>query len=57
MRQILLLQTDYKIVAKLLAEKLQNVLPSIIHEDQSGYLKGRYIGQNIRKKYTWYFCQ
>ncbi len=27
---------------------MQEVLPSIISKDQSGYLKGRYIGQNIR---------
>ncbi len=27
---------------------MKSVLPSIIDEDQSGYLKGRYIGQNIR---------
>ncbi len=26
---------------------MKKVLPSIISEDQSGYLKGRYIGQNI----------
>ncbi len=27
---------------------MQTVIPSIINDDQSGYLKGRYIGQNIR---------
>ncbi len=27
---------------------MKEVLSSIISEDQSGYLKGRYIGQNIR---------
>ncbi len=33
---------------KVLATKMQNVLPSIINDDQTGYLKGRCIGQNIR---------
>ena len=47
-RPISLLNTDYKIIAKMLAIRLQEVLPSIINDDQSGYLKGRYIGQNIR---------
>jgi hypothetical protein len=47
-RPISLLNTDYKILAKALAFRLQNVLPSIINDDQTGYLKNRYIGQNIR---------
>ena len=42
------MNTDYKILTKLLARRLQKVLPSIISCDQSGYLKGRYIGENIR---------
>ncbi len=40
--------TDYKIIAKILAIRLQSVLPSIINEDQTGYLQSRYIGQNVR---------
>jgi hypothetical protein len=47
-RPISLLNTDYKIIGKILATRLQQVLPTIIHDDQSGYLKGRFIGQNIR---------
>ena len=45
---ISLLNTDYKLLAKILASRLQEVLPNIINEDQTGYLKNRFIGQNIR---------
>ena len=47
-RPLSLLNTDYKILTKLLASHLQKLLPNIINEDQTGYLKGRYIGENIR---------
>ena len=39
---------DYKIASKVIAKKIENVLPRIIHPDQIGFVKGRYIGQNIR---------
>ena len=48
MRPISLLNTDYRILAKILATRLKKVLPFIIHEDQTEFLKGRYIGENIR---------
>ena len=47
-RPISLLNTDYKIIAKLLAKRLQVVLPFIISSDQSGYLEGRNISNNLR---------
>ena len=47
-RPISLTNTDYKIIAFVFAKRLQQVLPSIINQDQSGYLKGRFIGNNIR---------
>ncbi len=47
-RPISLLNTDYKLIAKTLASRLKEVLPSIIDNDQTGYLKDRYIGENIR---------
>ena len=47
-RPISLATTDYKIVAHILANRIKPVLPGIISESQSGYIKGRYIGENIR---------
>ena len=47
-RPISLLQTDYKILTKALALRLQKVLPNIISPDQVGYIQGRYIAENIR---------
>ena len=47
-RPIALLNADYKIIAKALANRLCDMLPDIINEDQTGYIKGRYIGCNIR---------
>ena len=47
-RPISLLNTDYKIAAFALANRLHRVLPRIVSEDQTGYVKNRYIGCNIR---------
>ena len=47
-RPLSLLNTDYKILAKTLASRLQNVISNIVSSDQTGYIKGRFIGENIR---------
>ena len=47
-RPISLLNVDYKILSKVLAERLKTVLPEIIHQDQKGCVKDRQIGENIR---------
>ena len=47
-RPISLLNTDYKILAHILANRLKNVIGKLIHTDQSGYIKGRNINYNIR---------
>ena len=45
---ISLLNTDYKVATKSIAARIAKVLPSLIHEDQTGYIKGCFIRQNIR---------
>jgi hypothetical protein len=47
-RPITLLCVDYKILAKVLALRLHTILPEYIDESQFGYVKDRYIGENIR---------
>uniref|UniRef100_A0A803TP25 Reverse transcriptase domain-containing protein n=1 Tax=Anolis carolinensis TaxID=28377 RepID=A0A803TP25_ANOCA len=47
-RPISLLNTDYKIFASILATRLKEVLIERIEEDQSGFLPGRQMKENIR---------
>ena len=47
-RPISLLNVDTKIMTKVLATRIKEVLPSIIHDNQTGYIKDRYIGETIR---------
>ena len=39
---------DAKIASKVIAERIKKQLPDIIHNNQSGYIAGRYIGENVR---------
>ena len=48
LRPISLLNVDYKILTKVLAKRLEKVLPKLMNADQTGYVKGRYFGENIR---------
>ena len=51
LRPINLLNVDYKILSGILAMRMRNVLSDIISDTQKGFLKGRYIGENIRLVY------
>jgi len=46
-RPVTLLNVDSKIAAKAVAKRLQAVLLNLIHPDQTGFVKGCYIGENI----------
>ena len=47
-RPITLLNVDYKILSKVLAKRIKQVLGEIIHQDQVGYIKDRNIGEAVR---------
>lgn len=50
-RPISLLNTDYKIIASVLASRMKTVLNHTIGPNQKGFLKGRYIEENTRLIY------
>ena len=47
-RPITLLNVDYKILARAIVKRIEAKLPKLVHPDQTGFVKGRYIGQNVR---------
>jgi len=48
-RPISLLNSDVKLLAKVLACRLDPCLPKIISEDQTGFIRGRQLSSNIRR--------
>jgi len=64
-RPISLVNVDAKIISKVIASRIKNVLPYVIHRNQTGYVTDRYIGETVRsifdimdihrkRKYTWF---
>ena len=50
-RPITLLNTVYKIASGVISTRIKSVLNKLISKDQTGFLKGRYIGENTRDIY------
>ena len=46
-----IVNVDTKIMTKVMASRIKNVLPDIIHPNQTGYVKDRFIGETIRSIY------
>ena len=51
LRPISLLNIVYKIGSSSIANRIKSILPEIINEDQTGFVKNRFIGDNIRLVY------
>ena len=47
-RPISLVNVDAKLMSKVIATRMKNVLPSIIHHNQTGFIKDRYTGETVR---------
>ena len=45
-QSITLLNVDYKILARAIAKRIEPNLPKLVHSDQTGFVKGRYISLN-----------
>jgi len=39
---------DYKIASKAIARRIEPMLSKLVEPDQTGFIKGRYIGENVR---------
>jgi len=39
---------DYNILTKSTAERSEKILPKLIKPNQTGFIKGRFIGENVR---------
>ena len=48
-RPIILLESDFKILAKVLANRIKLTLDHIIGREQTAFIKGRQISENLRK--------
>ena len=47
-RPLTLLNCDYKIATKAITNRIKSVIPQLINNDQTDFLKDKFIGENIR---------
>ena len=47
-RPISLVNVNAKIISKAIANRIKKVLPNIVHHNQTGYIKDRFIGEKAR---------
>ena len=47
-RPITLLNVDHKIASKAIERRNEPMLTMLVHPDQTGFIKGRYVGENVR---------
>ena len=52
LRPITLLNVDYKLFTKVLADRTKVVLPTIVHTDQNGFIKNRFLGNSVLDVYS-----
>ena len=50
-RPISLLNVDYKIATKAITKRLDNIIPKLVDINQTGFIKGRYLGDAVRTLY------
>ena len=56
-RPLTLLNSIYKKNSAMVANRLKQCLPTTINEDQTGFISGRFIGENTRMVYdTMEYC-
>lgn len=51
-RPVSLLGCDYKILTKVLASRLESVMHTVIHPDQTGFITGRQLFGNLRRLFN-----
>ena len=47
-RPLALLNCDYEIATKAIASRIKMLLPKLVSDDQTGFIRDRFIGENIR---------
>lgn len=51
-RPISLLNVDFKVLSKVLAKRLESVVPDVVSPDQTGFVLGRHSYSNLRKLFN-----